>query len=241
MNSKFTTTIFIFALVISSLFVSKVALASATLSAGDFTVWNNGGIKGYDAGFSLSGGTFNNAKSIVIKLYSGSTLLQTNTALPNKIQGSSFLTPFDVFGTFNYTNDGYFINERSSEYGKNSIATKVVATVTLSDGTVLTATNTNLTGDTKTIGLTNGQVLGVNSFNFTQLMKLGSKSSEVKELQKFLNNSGYIVSESGAGAIGSETDYFGTKTKNAVMKFQSAKGLKADGVVGPATRAELNK
>jgi hypothetical protein len=45
------------------------------------------------------------------------------------------------------------------------------------------------------------------------------------------------VSTSGAGSVGYETTSFGTKTKLAVQAYQTSKGLTADGVFGPASRA----
>ena len=53
------------------------------------------------------------------------------------------------------------------------------------------------------------------------------------ELQKFLNNAGYNS--------GKVDGVFGAKTKIAVVKFQIANKLKADGIVGPKMRALLNK
>ncbi|OGI71860.1 hypothetical protein A3J61_00760 [Candidatus Nomurabacteria bacterium RIFCSPHIGHO2_02_FULL_38_15] len=60
-------------------------------------------------------------------------------------------------------------------------------------------------------------------------------------MQQVLNCKGFIVSSSGGGSKGEETNYFGAKTKDAVRRFQKAHNLKIDGIVGPATRAELNK
>jgi len=80
---------------------------------------------------------------------------------------------------------------------------------------------------------TTGQVLGVESFNFTLTLRMGSKGNEVIELQKFLNNAGY--------SVGTADGKFGAKTKAAVIKFQIANKLKGDGVVGPKVRALLNK
>jgi peptidoglycan hydrolase-like protein with peptidoglycan-binding domain len=71
----------------------------------------------------------------------------------------------------------------------------------------------------------------------TSTLKLGSNNSQVKELQQGLNSSGFVVSTSGAGSVGSETNYFGSKTKTAVKSWQASKGLTADGVFGPASRA----
>ena len=78
-----------------------------------------------------------------------------------------------------------------------------------------------------------GKVLGVEKFIFTLLLKKGSTGNEVLELQKFLNNANYNV--------GTADGKFGAKTKASVIKLQIANKLKADGVVGVATRAFLNK
>ncbi len=79
-----------------------------------------------------------------------------------------------------------------------------------------------------------GQVLGAEKFIFTEYMKLGSKDGEVDELQKFLNDAGYDC-----GAV---DGIFGTKTDACVRAFQKANPpLKIDGIVGPLTRAVLNK
>lgn len=225
------------ALLVGVFSLSKSAsAASTTLTAKSFSVWNQGGVIGYDAGFALSSDTtFSGAQYIIIKLYSGSTLLQTNTAVPGKIVGNEFVTPFDVFGTFNYISDGYFTNVRESEYGKVLAPTKVVITAKLADGKLVSATSTYLTGDTNTIGVTpiSGQVLGAESFRFTSKIMKGSEGAQVTELQKLLNNAGYDC--------GTVDGAFGPKTLSALIKFQTANSLDADGVVGPQTREALNK
>jgi hypothetical protein len=68
---------------------------------------------------------------------------------------------------------------------------------------------------------------------FTQTLKLGSTGNEVVALQKFLNTAGYDC--------GTADGNFGPKTQAAVKAFQIANGLVGDGIVGPATRAVLNK
>ena len=84
-----------------------------------------------------------------------------------------------------------------------------------------------------TTSITSGQVLGATKFNFTSVLRNGSKGNEVMELQKFLKNIGYNV--------GTSDGKFGAKTKTALIKFQIANKLKGDGVVGPKTRMLLNK
>jgi peptidoglycan hydrolase-like protein with peptidoglycan-binding domain len=71
----------------------------------------------------------------------------------------------------------------------------------------------------------------------TKTLKYGMKDAQVKELQQNLNAAGFTVSTSGAGSVGYETTSFGTKTKLAVQAYQTSKGLVADGVFGPASRA----
>jgi len=128
---------------------------AGSLAAAEFGVMNFSNVLGYDAGFVVSSDAdASQYQSIVVKLYSGATLLQTDTADTTKFIGTkSFSAPFDVNGTFGYTADGYWANVRGTEYGKNLIPTRVVATVTLGNGKVLEATNTTLTGDTTLVVL----------------------------------------------------------------------------------------
>ncbi|MBY0098125.1 peptidoglycan-binding protein [Mesobacillus maritimus] len=59
------------------------------------------------------------------------------------------------------------------------------------------------------------------------------KGADVKKLQQILTNKGY--STKGTDGI------FGSNTEAAVKKFQKANKLKADGIVGPATKKALLK
>jgi peptidoglycan hydrolase-like protein with peptidoglycan-binding domain len=61
----------------------------------------------------------------------------------------------------------------------------------------------------------------------------------VRCLQKYLNNSGFIVSTAGEGSPGQESDYFGSKTKKAVAAWQKANLLSpTNGYFGPQSRAK---
>lgn len=65
-----------------------------------------------------------------------------------------------------------------------------------------------------------------------QTLKSGSKSAEVKLLQQRLQSLGYLR------GVKIDTK-FGPATKAAVVKFQKAAGLKADGAAGPMTLVRL--
>lgn len=66
------------------------------------------------------------------------------------------------------------------------------------------------------------------------MLQLGSKGSEVVELQQKLITRGYDV-----GPYGADGD-FGQGTLAAVKQFQANNGLTVDGIVGPATWSALN-
>lgn len=57
-------------------------------------------------------------------------------------------------------------------------------------------------------------------------LRVGSRGAEVKYLQKLLTNAGYAVKTDGV---------FGANTEAAVIAFQAANGLAADGIVGAQT------
>jgi peptidoglycan hydrolase-like protein with peptidoglycan-binding domain len=67
------------------------------------------------------------------------------------------------------------------------------------------------------------------------ILKKGSKGKEVKILQEFLNQNGFIIASTGPGSPGKETETFGPATDAAVKRWQKANGLKDDGIVGPVT------
>jgi hypothetical protein len=92
-------------------------------------------------------------------------------------------------------------------------------------------------------------VLTPQLFQFLLNLKQGMTHPDVKELQKFLNSHGFMVSAEGAGSSGNETEFFGMKTFQALIKFQEANAttilvpnglLKGTGYFGPATRGVVN-
>jgi hypothetical protein len=70
-------------------------------------------------------------------------------------------------------------------------------------------------------------------------LELGMAHPTVTALQKFLNSNGYIIETipGEPGSIGYESNYFGEKTKQALIKYQKDKGISpAWGFYGPQTR-----
>ncbi len=77
----------------------------------------------------------------------------------------------------------------------------------------------------------------------------GSSGQDVRALQMILNANGAVITESGPGSPGAETEFFGALTKNAVIRFQekyaddilAPLGLTSGtGFVGPSTLKILN-
>lgn len=73
------------------------------------------------------------------------------------------------------------------------------------------------------------------SADLTLFLKLGARGTEVSTLQTFLAKDSTIYPQ------GLVTGYFGSLTKAAVIRFQTANGLGHDGIVGPLTRSVINQ
>lgn len=56
----------------------------------------------------------------------------------------------------------------------------------------------------------------------TRALKVGSNGDDVRCLQRFLNWAGYTIAPSGSGSPGNESNYFGSLTANAVIRWQNA-------------------
>lgn len=70
--------------------------------------------------------------------------------------------------------------------------------------------------------------------DLTSVLRFGSRGAQVTQLQNFLATSPTIYPQALV------TGYFGSLTKAAVVRYQTAHQLAADGIVGPITRARIN-
>ncbi len=94
------------------------------------------------------------------------------------------------------------------------------------------------TGDKTT---TPAPVIPTSGYSFTRDLMLGSAGEDVRDLQIFLNSQNFTLTTVGIGSAGSESNYFGSLTKEALARFQSAKGISpAVGYFGPRTRAFIS-
>ncbi|HNZ51578.1 MAG TPA: peptidoglycan-binding domain-containing protein [bacterium] len=85
-------------------------------------------------------------------------------------------------------------------------------------------------------------VLGVRKYNFNRDLKTGMTGDDVRELQRYLNNNGYVLAKTGPGSAGQETKKFGRATREALIKFQKANKINpAVGYFGTITRKAVNK
>lgn len=73
------------------------------------------------------------------------------------------------------------------------------------------------------------------AYAFKKFLTIGSFGDEVKQLQIKLKAMGYFPADI------NPTGYFGKITRDAVKKFQQAKGISPLGYVGPQTRKSLNE
>lgn len=73
--------------------------------------------------------------------------------------------------------------------------------------------------------------LTLGGISASALSKMGSRGSEVRNIQTRLKNWGYYK--------GSVDGIYGTETKNAVIAFQKKHNLTPDGIAGPKTLAKI--
>lgn len=84
------------------------------------------------------------------------------------------------------------------------------------------------------MGISLSEDLSIARIIFLNNLAFGMTGDEVFQLQYTLQTKGYLPPEH------VPTDYFGVKTRSAVMAYQRAQSILATGFVGPLTRAALN-
>lgn len=110
-------------------------------------------------------------------------------------------------------------------------STGTTTPTTPSTGTTTTPT-TPSTGTTTTTA-PSVSLLNVGTLNTERVLRRRSNSGYVTRLQNALNALGYFKETS--------TGYFGSVTEEAVIAYQKAKGLTADGIAGRATLTAINE
>ena len=118
---------------------------------------------------------------------------------------------------------GFYNNKSTGYYGpitKNAVIKFQKSQGLKADGIVGSNTQAKIQAELKARGKDN-------KTPYSSILRIGSKGSQVTSLQQRLKELGYFK--------GNTTKYFGPITKKAVIDFQRAKGLTADGIVGPKT------
>jgi len=85
---------------------------------------------------------------------------------------------------------------------------------------------------------------------FLRDLQEGSVGPEVRALQQYFNANGFPVAQAGAGSPGQETEYFGPRTREALIRFQNANAqqillplglITGTGYFGQSTRAFISQ
>lgn len=107
------------------------------------------------------------------------------------------------------------------------------ATITYADGTVYHIDKNSIVNN---ININKNQSNSINDI-FNRDLKLNSIGEDVKALQIYLNTHGYTLTNTGPGSLNNETNYFGSLTRQALIRFQKDNNITpAVGYFGPITR-----
>ncbi len=178
------------------------------------------------------------------------TALASTTATTYSSTGLSASTKY-YYKVAGVNANGEGLNSDSANATTNAAAV-VASTDTGGGGGTIVNINYNLlqptvnatTGATTTGSVTTGasaagptsapeaETAKVARFNFTSVLKVGSVSAEVRNLQTLLKELGFFT-------YSRITNYFGSITRAAVLKYQKARELAKTGVFDDATKASL--
>jgi hypothetical protein len=202
------------------------------------------------ASVTVSATSTDNAYVYGVQFYYASTTIGTLITAT-----SSENTYSTVWDTTNIPNGAYQLyavaQDASLNYATSSLITINISNTTGNTSASNVSTVISSSGGQasqsflKSIGLINTKATDSSVSTVSRDLKIGSKGDDVKSLQVFLNKNGFVISKTGPGSPGNETDIFGALTRKALADFQSAysfyilkpAGFKtATGVFGPATR-----
>jgi hypothetical protein len=164
-------------------------------------------------------------------LYSGAIAVSSSETI--KAVGCDDAGNISSLGTFIYT-----INSPSP----------VVSSSAVLHGSRPRVDNTNLSNTAPTTVLLNIPQ-NISIATFTRTLNTGMANDDIKTLQQYLNNNGFILASSGPGSPGQETTYFGPLTKASLIKFQEAHKdkiltplglINGTGYFGSSTKAFIN-
>lgn len=225
---------------------SSITTTTATL-AGNITNTGNedNTVRGVEYGTTISYGATSSASGTfstgayttdITGLTCGTTYhyraYSTNTAGTGTGSDDTFTTSTcPVVASTNNTSSGSSAGSRASNLfamGKVNEANQILQQFPNAINEIKDANIKNALSNTNTENSNS-----VSGAKITKKLIKGMKDNEVKILQTVLNK----VLKLGLTVDG----VFGQKTKDAVMQFQKANNLKADGIVGPITRGVLNK
>ena len=89
---------------------------------------------------------------------------------------------------------------------------------------------------------TNPSIPTGSTYTFTRNLYTHMEGEDVRELQKFLNAHGFVITQTGDGSPGLETTTFGNLTYSALIRYQASAGINpASGFFGPITRERVNR
>jgi peptidoglycan hydrolase-like protein with peptidoglycan-binding domain len=153
----------------------------------------------------------------------GSDDLSTVQSIKRELDRLGIKSTFRTNGT-NYVENSFKITGIPTQQPKTQ-APKTSAPKTQQTATQQTATQQTATQQTATQQTAAPSIENVNAKR--AVMRMGMTGDSVKQVQQMLAKHGYFKAQ--------PTNNFGKITDQAVKAFQTAKNLKADGIVGDAT------
>lgn len=161
---------------------------------------------------------------------------------------------FSIFGLFGEDEGGSNDGSQNSGDGSDGLSESQNQSNSIQGSSSGSGSYSTVNLNNSTTGDSQNQVDSMENYpfkkyNFLKNLWMGIRDRDVLLLQKLLNENGYVVNVDGPGSPGNETDFFGPKTKEALIKFQEAYRLNiltpiglnfGTGFFGPMTRNFIN-